>query len=354
MAEQDQKTEQATPRRREKMHEEGQVIRSADVGAAAVLVGSCIALSMSFDMLARGLAGFARRTFRLVDAGQPFAALHAQLEALTPLALPLIAAALAAAIAGIAQARVFSLSLLAFKLERLDPLKNLGQLMPSKQSLMELLKQVVKLLAIGLIGYRVIADALPNFSTLSAAAPLDAAASVAKVAGKLVLRVGGAFVVAAGVDYWLARRKYLEDAMMSREEVRDEGKEQEGRPEVRQRMRRRMKEMAKGRASADVSKASVLVVNPTHYAVALRYEPEQDFAPIVLAKGVDELALSMRATARHAGVPIVEQRPLARALYSDGKIGRTIPIDTYRAVAEVIAYVMQLKARDAGVARGDA
>jgi flagellar biosynthetic protein FlhB len=354
MAEQDQKTEEATPRRREKMHDEGQVIRSQDVGAAAVVVASCFALSMSFDMIARGLAAFARRTFRLVDAGEPFAALHAQLEALMPLAVPLTAAAVAAAIAGTLQARVFSLGLIGFKLERLDPLKNLGQLMPSKQSLMELAKQVLKLMAIGLIGYRVIADALPTFARLSAAAPLDAAASVAGVAGKLAVRVGSAFVIAAGADYWLARRKFLEDAMMSREEVRDEGKEQEGRPEVRQRMRRRMKEMAKGRASADVSKASVLVVNPTHYAVALRYEPEKDFAPIVLAKGLDAHALEMRTTARRAGVPVVEQRPLARALYAHGKIGRTIPTEQYRAVAEVIAYVMQLKARDAGVARGEA
>jgi flagellar biosynthetic protein FlhB len=88
--------------------------------------------------------------------------------------------------------------------------------------------------------------------------------------------------------------------------------------------------------------------------VALRYVPEKDFAPVLLAKGLDELALAMRKRARQAGVPVVEQRPLARALYSDGKVGRTIPVDLYRAVAEVVAYVMQLKARDAGPARSDA
>ncbi|HEX4351923.1 MAG TPA: EscU/YscU/HrcU family type III secretion system export apparatus switch protein [Polyangiales bacterium] len=352
MAEADQKTEEATPRRREKMVEEGQIIRSADVGAAAVVIAACFTISMTFETLGSGLVAFTRRIFRLVDTREPLQALHAQLDALTPLALPLVAAAVAAAIAGVAQARVFSLSLLGFKPERLDPLTNLAQLVPSKTTMLELAKQVAKLLAIGMIAYRVIADAMPMFSTLSAAAPLDAASTVVKVAGKLAMRVGGAFVVAAAVDYYLARRKYMQDAMMSREEVRDENKEQEGRPEVRARMRRKMKEMAKGRKIGDVAKATVVVVNPTHYAVALRYEPEEDFAPIVLAKGIDQLALEMRTHARREGVPVVEQPPLARALYANGKIGRAIPVEQYRAVAEVIAYVMGLKARDAGVRRG--
>lgn len=353
-SERDQRTEEATPRKREKMREEGQVARSQDVGAAAVVVGTCFALALSFDMLGRGIAAFARRTFRLVDVHRPMEALHAQLEAMIPVAVPLCVAALAAGIAGFAQTRIFSLSLLAFKPERFDPLNNLSQLLPTKQSLLEITKQVAKLLAIGFIAYGVIADAMPMFSTLSAATPLAGAASVAQIAGKLVLRVGTAFVLVAGADYWLARRKFLEDAMMTRDEVRDEHKQAEGRPEVRQRIRRKMQEMTKKRALSDVTQATVVVVNPTHYAVALRYEPERDFAPLVLAKGVDDLALAMRARARRAGVPVVEQRPLARALHAQGKVGRTIPVDLYRAVAEVIAYVMQLRARDAGLVRGEA
>jgi flagellar biosynthetic protein FlhB len=345
----DQKTEDATPRKREKMQEEGQVIRSADVGAAAVVAATCLALASSFHLLGNGMLAFARRAFRLVDATHPLEAVRAQLDALMPLVVPLGAASLAAAVVGVAQARVFSLSHLAFKLERLDPMGNLSQLMPTKTALFELLKQIGKLCAIGYIAYRVIADAMPMFTTLSNVPPLAGAAAVIGVAGKLTIRVGGALLVAAAVDYWLARRKFLEDAKMTREEVRDEHKEQEGRPEVRGRIRRKMREMGKNRALADIAKATVVVVNPTHFAVALRYEPEKDFAPVVLAKGVDEFALQMRSQARREGVPVVEQRPLARALYKDGKIGRTIPVDLYRAVAEIIAYVMQLKARDAGV-----
>jgi flagellar biosynthetic protein FlhB len=354
VAEPDQRTEQATDRKREKLRDEGQIIRSQDVVAAAVVATTCLTLGLSFHNIGTALVSFAQRSFRLVDTQQPFAALHAQLEALAPIAVPLCAAGVGAMVSGVAQSRIFSLENLAFKLERLDPLSNLGQLMPSKQSALELLKQICKLLAIGVIAYRVIAEAMPMFSTLSAESPLSAAASVAGVAGKLAMRVTCAFALAAGADYWLARRKYLEDAMMSRDEVRDEHKEQEGRPEVRQRMRRRMAEMSKKRGIAGVAKATVVVVNPTHYAVALRYDSSKDFAPVVLVKAVDQLALDMRVLARRAGVPIVEQRPLARALYSDGKVGRTVPVELYRAVAEVIAYVMQLKARDAGPSRGKA
>jgi flagellar biosynthetic protein FlhB len=344
----DQRTEEATPRKQEKLRDEGQIVRSQDVVAAVVVAISCMMIGHSFDAMGRGVAAFAQRSFRLMDAHEPLRAVKAQLDALAPLGIILVATAVAAFIAGFAQSRLFSFSLLMPKPERLNPMTNLGQLMPSKQSMMELAKQVAKLMAIGFIAYSVIADALPVFVTLSSEPPLSAAASVASTAGKLALRVCVAFGIAAAADYWLARRKHNEDAMMSRDEVRDEHKEQEGRPEIKARMRRRMQEMTKRRAVTDVAKATVLIVNPTHYAVALRYVPEKDNAPMVLAKGVDEVALQMRAIARKASVPVVEQRPLARALYADAKVGRTIPIELYRSVAEIIAYVMQLKARDRG------
>jgi flagellar biosynthesis protein FlhB len=355
----DQKTEEATPRKQEKLRDEGQVIKSQDVVAAVVVAVSCMTIGHSFDSMGRGVATLAQRSFRLLDAREPLRALKGQLDGLAPLGVILGAAALAAFISGFAQSRLFSLSLLLPKPERLNPMTNLGQLIPSKHSSMELAKQVAKLMAIGFIAYGVIADALPVFVTLSSEPPLSAAASVASTAGKLATRVCVAFAIAAAADYWLSRRKFMDDAMMSRDEVKDEHKEQEGRPEIKARMRRRMQEMTKRRAVGDVAKATVLVVNPTHYAVALRYVPEKDSAPIVLAKGVDELALQMRAIARKAGVPVIEQRPLARALHADGKVGRTIPIELYRAVAEIIAYVMQIKARDQGALpppppRGDA
>jgi flagellar biosynthetic protein FlhB len=349
MAEQDQRTEQATPRKRQKLHDEGQIPKSQDVGAAAVVLATCTAIGYSFDAIGNAIVAFAQRTFRLEDATRPLHALHAQLDVLRPAFIPVLVASVAAAVAGAAQSRTFSLEALAPKPERFNPIPALLQMLPTKQSMVEVGKQVLKLLAIGWIAYAVVRDATPMFSTLSFTPTLSAAQAVGQVVGKLCVRVAAAFMTVAVLDYWLAYRKFLNDAMMSREEVRDEHKSEEGRPEIRQRMRARMREMSKKRSVSDVAKATVLVVNPTHYAVALRYEPDKDYAPIIVAKGVDELALAMRAKARRESVPIVEQRPLARALY-EAKVGRPIPVDLYRAVAEIIAYVMQLRARDAGVA----
>lgn len=346
---QEQRTEQATPRKRQRLREEGQIPKSQDVGAAAVVLATCAAIGSSFDAIGSALAAFARRTFQLEDATRPLHALHAQLDVLKPVLVPLAVASGAAALAGIAQSRAFSLSFLAPKPDRFNPIPALMQMLPTKQSLIEIGKQVLKLLAIGWIAYAVVRDATPMFSTLSFAPTLSAAQAVGGVVAKLAMRVAIAFMAVAVLDYWLAYRKFMNDAMMSREEVRDEHKQEEGRPEIRARMRARMREMAKKRSVADVSKATVLVVNPTHYAVALRYDPETDHAPMIIAKGLDELALAMRAKARKHSVPIVEQRPLARALYA-AKLGRPIPVELYRAVAEVIAYVMQIRARDAGVA----
>ena len=344
----DQQTEEATPRKREKLREEGQVTKSQDVTTLAVVVATTVMIGTTFEATALAVAVYAQRCFRFVDLHEPLAAVRGQIYTLGPASIPLWAASLAAIVAGLAQSRMFDFSQLAPKWSRLNPLNGIKQILPNKQSFIEISKQVVKLFAVGYIGFRVIADALPLFSTLSSAPPLAAAVTVVHTTGTLITRVCIAFALVAVVDYYFAHRKFEDEAKMSKQEVRDEHKEQEGRPEIKGRMRRKMQDMTKQRATADVSKATVLVTNPTHYAVALRYEPEQDAAPIVLAKGLDELALQMRSIARKAGVPVIEQRPLARALYADAKVGRQVPIELYRAVAEVIAYVMQIKARDRG------
>jgi flagellar biosynthetic protein FlhB len=221
-------------------------------------------------------------------------------------------------------------------------------MLPGKESLLEIAKQVLKLGAIAYVAYSLIADAMPMLVVLSAASPMVSAAFVGGLATKLLIHVGGAFLLVAVFDYWLALRKANEDAMMSKQEVKDERKGEEASPELRGRVRRRMRELAKNRALADMSKATVLITNPTHYAVALRYLPSKDHAPIVLAKGRDELAFQMREQARRHQVPMVENRPLARALYADGRAGHPIPLELFRGVAEVIAFVMKLSATNAG------
>jgi flagellar biosynthetic protein FlhB len=345
MADRDQRTEEATPRKRERMREEGQIPRSADVTAAASVVAAVIGMAATVDSLVRQLTMCAVRSFRLVDVHRPLDALSASTSVLAPVAAPLFGAAAAAAAVGVLQARTFSLTLVLPKASRLDPLAQLQNLIPGKQQALEILKQLLKLGAVGYVAYALIAGAMPMFAVLAATTPSVAASFVGGVAAKLFVRVGIAFIVVAGFDYWLSLRKFSTDAMMSRDEVKDERKQEEGNPEVRGRIRRRMRELLKSRAITDVSKATVVVTNPTHFAVALRYVPDKDVAPIIVCKGKDELALEMRAIARKHQIPMVENRPLARALFADGKVGRAIPVDLYRGVAEVIAFVFQLNRR---------
>lgn len=353
--EKDQRTEEATPHRKEKLREEGKVAKSPDVGSALVLAGAAGTLAAFGGTAAQDVLEMAERCFRLRDAHEPISALSATLPVLESAALPVVAASFVlAATAGVVQTKgLFSLSLLAFKPERLDPIPQLAQILPTKKTLVELAKQLLKIAAIGWVVYRVVADSISELVVLPASHAVVGASTVASLAAKVALHGGAALAVVAAFDWWLAHRKFEEDAKMSKQDVKDEHKEQEGRPEVKMRMRQRMRELVGTRAVGDVKDATVLVVNPTHFAVAMRYDMEKDPAPVVLAKGVDDVALEMRKEARKHGVPIIENRPLARALHRDAKVGKTIPAELYQAAAQVIAHVMQLR----GVAprrRGDA
>jgi flagellar biosynthesis protein FlhB len=341
---QEDKTEEATPRRLEELREQGQGARSADVGAVAALAAAAGSFAIIGDDLARELMRYAMRSFRLVDARTPLEAITASWPVLLLAGIPLLAVSVLGAAAGVAQSRTFAIKLVAFDPDRLNPLKQMKQMFAVPTQLLEILKQIVKIGAIGWVAYGLISEALPVFSVLGQT-PLQTGASyVAGVAGSLLLRVGIAFAVVAAFDYFIAHRKFDKQSKMSRDELKQERKGEEASPELRMRIRRKMRELLRARSVGDISKATVIITNPTHYAVALRYVPEKDFAPIMLAKAKDEKALAMRTKARSHQVPIVENRPLARALFADGNVGKPIPVELYRAAAEVIAFVMQLKA----------
>jgi len=153
-----------------------------------------------------------------------------------------------------------------------------------------------------------------------------------------------AFACIAAIDYGLALHKYNEEAKQTKQQQKDEYKQQEGNPAVKRKMRQRARELLAQTKAGDLKSATVLVTNPTHFAIALRYDPEKDAVPIIVGKALDAGALRMRTEARGYRIPIVENRPLARSLHKLGKIGKPIPADMYRAVAEIIAHVMRLKA----------
>lgn len=339
----DQRTEEATPKKKEKLRQEGQMAKSPDIGAAAVLFAAIAALGVFGAQAAMQARAFAERCFRLKDA--PLEALEGVLPTVTHSLLPvLVAGFVAAAVAGVVQTKgLFNLELLALKPERLNPIPKLKSVFPSKTTLLELGKQLLKVIILGVVVAQLILSSRADLGVLAFTTPQVSAGLVAGVVTKVFVYGGMVFAALSVLDYYIAVRRHNEESKMSKEDIKDEHKAQEGRPEVKANRRRRARELARNRAVGDVKNATVLVCNPTHVAIALRYDAELTPAPVVLAKGVEEVALEMRAEARSHGIPVVENRPLARTLLKTSKVGQTIPVDLYKAVAEVIAHIMRIR-----------
>lgn len=182
----------------------------------------------------------------------------------------------------------------------------------------------------------------PALAPLARAAPARGLAETASTYGGVLERAAWIFLLLGLIDWARQWRRYHDQLSMTKQEVRDEMKESEGNPQVKQKLRRLQREFSRRRMMADVEKATAVIMNPTHYAVALRYDPESGGAPKVVGKGKNFLALRIRERAERHGVPIIENPPLARALYGAVKVGQEIPAHLYRAVAEVLAYVYRL------------
>jgi flagellar biosynthetic protein FlhB len=274
--------------------------------------------------------------------GMSRAALHGFLAGAGP---AMIGAAIGAAVAMLPQLGwPPAFKSLGFDLGRLSPHKNL----PNTFALSGMVRRsgaaLGKLVLVGAIvvlalRHHVVASALE-------------AGSLGALAWSLVRRamwlVLGVLAVLAAIDYFLARRRIAAQMRMTTEEVKRDHREQDGDPAIKGRRKQRMRELARRRIAAAVATADVIVVNPTHYAVALRYDDKIDAAPVVVAKGTDEQAEKIRELARAKGVPVLSRPPLARALYKHVKEGRAVPANLYRAVAEVLAYIYRIRQRSNG------
>jgi flagellar biosynthetic protein FlhB len=356
------KTLPATPRKIRKAREEGQVARSRDLAHFAALGGGGAVMVAAAPMLAAHLqellAAGLRIEPRLLADPQ---AMVEQLGRLTGLALwvvlPLgalvIALAVAAALA--ADGWNFTLKPLLPRFSKLDPIAGLGRVF-SKDQLVQTLKASLLALVLGGLGAWYLQSRLVELQ-LVLSLPLPAALGRA---GMLVLWGLALLVLAlaafALVDVPLQRHLLRERLKMSHQEMKQELKELEGNLEVKGRMKARMREMSRQRMLSAVAGADLVVMNPTHYAVALKYDDRKMAAPRVVAKGADLLALKIRDLAREARVPVLQAPPLARALYAHTEVDREIPAALFAAVAQVLAYVYQLRAaavRVADIAEGD-
>jgi len=339
------RTEEATPKKLDDLRERGALAKSGELTAAVSLGVGALVLVHRLGAASGAIRSVAANCFSLRGHDEPLAALARTTSAFSAVALPVASASLVAAMAcGLAQTRgFFSMGQLGRNLEQLAPDAALSRIVPGRDAAIEVAKMLAKVAVLAVVIAVVLRGAFGRL-VLLARLPIAGAVEVVRdVAGSMVLRALVALLVLAAIDYALACRRFASEARMTKQEIKDEHKESEGDPKIRAKRRARAAKIAKQRAITDVKKATVLVVNPTHIAIALRYDRTKDAAPMVLAKGQDELALLMRDEARRRRVPIVENRPLARAMHATAKVGRTIPVELYEAVARVIAHVMRIQ-----------
>jgi flagellar biosynthetic protein FlhB len=353
----DNKTEPATPRRRSEARKKGKVARSAEIEHAAVLLGSMLILWAAGPSLMEALLGVYRRSFgglvhpefNVGSATQLLTSI--MISVLVPVAPILIGMAAVSAFAGYGQVGLqITGDVLEFNLERLDPTNGIMRLF-SLRSVTHLIVSSLKIIAILGIGYLTIRSHLPSVLGLHHATPAIMFATLCAATLDLGLRVGILLALIAAADYGYQRWQYERDLRMSKDEVKEEQKLLEGNPEVEARIRRMQITLSRSRMLRNVKKADVVVRNPTHYAVALKYDPAKASAPIVLAKGADYLALRIVELAREHGVHTVHDAPLAQALYKTVEVGEVIPAKLYRAVARLLLYVYKLRGQNPPGAR---
>jgi flagellar biosynthetic protein FlhB len=207
----------------------------------------------------------------------------------------------------------------------------------------ELLKSIAKTALVGIVAYKVISGDMNSFLTLSQQPLPEGIAQVSHLMLTGFLTIASVLVFIAGIDVPYQLYQYAEKHKMTKQEVKDESKESEGNPEIKGRIRQQQREMARRRMMAEIPKADVVITNPTHYAVAIQYKEDGMRAPVVIAKGADVLALKIREIAAEHQVPTLESPKLARAIYAHTEIGDEIPAALYSAVAEVLAYVFQMR-----------
>lgn len=345
-----ERTEAPSQRKRDEAKKKGQVPRSTELTTAFGLLASAIVIKVASAGLAAAAASIfvssvAQASQPLQGAGPAVAWVQAVgWKVMAATATPLLALALTGAAIGALQARgVVSGEPLKADWERILPHKNLGRLI-SMRALVDLLKALAKLLVIGLAVYMSLRKAWPEIVSLAEQSPVALLLVMHRYAVRLLTTAGLAFLVIAGADYAWQLWQHEKQLRMTKEEVKQEMKETEGDPLLKQRMRSAGRALARKRMFHAVPAADVVVTNPTHIAVALKYDPDVSPAPIVVAMGERKVAERIKALAHAAGVPVVENRPLARALKATARLGQPIPVDLYVAVAEVLAFVIRQRA----------
>ncbi len=350
-----EKTEEATSKKRTEARKEGQVAKSQEIGTAFLFLTSFFVLKMTAGYIAVNLQNIITDTFQLIKDYDQFMVenpgdkLISQMFALYAVRVSLIIGPLLLAIMAVGiVTNVMQVGwkptskVLQPKFSKLNPLKGFKRMF-SLMSVVELLKSLLKLGIIGAIVYSTLADEILIIPQTPFYSLTESIIYYANVAYDLGITVGFAYLGIAIFDYVFQKWKHNKDLKMSKQEVKDEYKQTEGNPEIKGKIRQKMREASMRRMMQDIPSADVIITNPTHFAVAIRYKHNQDIAPTVVAKGADHLAKRIREAAKENDIEIVENKPLARSLYASVEVGEQIPPELYQSVAEILAFVYKLK-----------
>lgn len=344
-----ERTEEPTQRRREEAREEGQVARSVEINSAIILLFGILSLFFMGGVLKGQLTTFMQRMLReapiaSLSSGNVYAYsiffASFLVKVLSPIFGVLIVAGLLANILQVGF--LFSTKPLAPKFNKLNPASGVKKLF-SKRSLEMLIRDVLKVALIGYVAYRTVKPQMGACIPLVDAEVKQIFAFAARMTFQVGIRTAIVMLILAALDYLFQRYEHTKDLRMTKEQVKEEQKRSEGDPLIKSRVRSIQREMARKRMMASVPEADVVITNPVRLAVALKYDPQSMKAPSVVAKGERLIAAQIKRIAQEAGVPIIEDKPLARALYKAVEVGMEVPQSLYRAVAEVLAYVFRMK-----------
>ncbi|HSH26053.1 MAG TPA: flagellar biosynthesis protein FlhB [Massilibacterium sp.] len=344
-----EKTEKATPKKRQDSRKKGQVAKSTDINTAITLLVVFLFLGAIAGFLRDQLISFFTEFYTydlLMDINvenihQMF--VKVSMKAIIVVAPVLAVALFAGVFANFIQVgALFAPEAIKFKLERVNPLKGFKRIF-SMRAIVELLKSLLKITLVGIVTFSILFINKEQVMQLSEHSISNALVIIAKLTFQMGLATSILLIFLAILDYAYQKFDFEKNIRMSKQDIKDEYKKVEGDPLIKSKIKERQRQMAMQRMMQEVPNADVIITNPTHYAIALKYDDEMMDAPVIVAKGVDYLAMKIKEVAKKNNIVMVENKPLARSLYSKADIGDVIPEEFYKTVAEIIAYVYRIQ-----------
>jgi flagellar biosynthetic protein FlhB len=344
-----EKTEEPTQRKQEESRKKGQVTKSAELSSVFVILAAFVALKSASPYIYEKMTGYMRFAFTEINVREDFTiqSIHfvimnagvVFMEAIMPVMLSVLVVSVVVLFLQVGFN--FTPDVIMPQFSRINPISGFGRIF-SKRSLVELVKSLVKISVVGYLIFRFIQKETSRIPALMMSELAESFTVLASIIYDLAFQIAMIILVLAFLDYGYQWWEHMQNLKMSKQEVKEEMKQTEGNPQVKGKIREKQRAMAMRRMMSEVPKADVVVTNPTHFAIAIKYEAGME-APVVIAKGSDFIAQRIKEIAKENDIVIVENKPLAQTLFKTTEIGDMIPDDLYKAVAEVLAYVYRLK-----------